>query len=223
MKRNRMFELGFTQLGIFGGVVVALGLYVMAEHSKYWGLWVLFAGVVIVGAGAVVQLQKVLWEDSTPRPQLSIIQGDFGTDGIICRVVIKLKNTSAATAYDVQTWLTGSIVEETKVSNPTFTAAKLGPDDPKGIIGPGVIVDMPYEFSTTSAVSDATVLAAIAKKILAGEMTVFIWGEAHYRGESSAIKDLYFRYRAVRLGNGWVLKPTAKGNTENRNEIDFTP
>src|SRR4051812_20020271 len=95
-----MFELGFTQLGIVGGAILAIGLYTMAEQNKFVGLWVSFVGFVIVAGGVAVHIHKVLAEsergpeiektdppkpDSPDRPWVSLeveIAGPLAYDNV---------------------------------------------------------------------------------------------------------------------------------------------
>lgn len=66
-----MFELGFTQLGILGAAILAIGLYVMAEQNKYYGLWISYVGLVIIGGGLVVHLHKTFAEGDRSRSPIA--------------------------------------------------------------------------------------------------------------------------------------------------------
>ena len=110
-----MFELGFTQLGIVGGAILAVGLYIMAEQDKYSGLWVSFIGFVVISAGVVVHLHKVFAESDRhrtehaerPGPLLAISLGAVYLDSPEpgkMTAWVRIKNIGKEPAYKVRSW-----------------------------------------------------------------------------------------------------------------------
>jgi hypothetical protein len=158
VKRNRMFELGFTQLGIIGALVVAVGLYIMAEHNKFVGLWISFIGFIIVAGGAFVQIHKVIAESDRARdiskPDQSIVERDRAYvhvfDGEIIHpagsaptVSVLIKNSGQTSARDL-TWTARFILAAPDAPESEFTFSKF--DTSPAILGPGDIMSYKYTF-----------------------------------------------------------------------------
>ncbi|HEY5064104.1 MAG TPA: hypothetical protein VIJ04_04635 [Xanthobacteraceae bacterium] len=174
-----MFELGFTQLGIVGGIILAIGLYVMAEHSKVAGLWISYAGLMIVGAGAVIQLQKVLAQNegpgAAPKPRPDYV---FIVDGTVTNIAgqspvasIVLKNTGQENA-DGLIWMAQFFFGEPKANPPFEKPINVS----KQTLGPGQILSYQYTFDKWNPTWDDL--------ISRNEAMFFAIGEVRYRDET---------------------------------------
>ena len=123
-----MLELGFTQLGIVGGIIVAVGLYVLAEQNKFFGIWILYAGLVVAGAGVVVHIHKVIAESdrhdehgdrpSALTPVLGMSLGAVYLDSPEpgkMTAWVRIKNIGKAPAYKVRSWQSFMLGDPSKI------------------------------------------------------------------------------------------------------------
>lgn len=221
MKINRMFELGFTQLGIIGASVLAIGLYIMAEHNKYLGLWISFIGLVVIGIGAVVHIHKVFAESdrshvegphkqSDVKPLLLMSLGAIYLDSPEpgkMTAWVRIKNAGNAPAYKVKAWQ--SFMRGNPHQNP-FDEQR--PYENEVVLSEGQEINLYSTLAVTPEQIDALSNSALA---------LYVWGQADYEDAGGQSHNFIFKGIMTgppetvgadgRLTRGWGFRPTRDG------------